>query len=438
VKLTFEEIIKATKAEILYKTEAQGEFSISTDTRKIQNGEIYLPLRGENFDGHNFIDKAIELKAAGYFTQDRRKVNKNANFVLYVKNTLLAYLELANFYRRKVNPKVIAITGSSGKTTVKEMMACVCGVKFKTHKSKLNHNNEIGLCETITSMPYDTQILVVEMGMRNLGEIELLSKYCEPNVAIISNVGTAHVGILGTVNNIARAKCEITAGLNAQGAAIVKDCPLIRENLNYTGCKKFIDTTNAKIVDMAQDETTFIHEGFEYTIFVSGEYNIENAVLVIEAAKTLGMKEDEIAQGLKKYRPIEKRWEVCEIKGLNIINDSYNSNPDSARAVIKAFSAVYKTPLTIVLGDMGELGKNEIKYHKELGEFLSGFKNLSLVTVGELAKYIAKSTSLDSVSFDNKEECAKHLLKNSKEGTTILFKASRKMEFEKIIEEMKK
>lgn len=438
MKLTFEEIIKATNAKVLYKKDTNGTFSISTDTRKILPDEIYLPLRGENFDGHNFIDKAVQLGARGYFTQDKHKINKDAKFILQVKNTLIAYLELANYYRKKIDPITIAITGSSGKTTVKEMMASVCETNFKTHKSKLNHNNEIGLCETITSMPVGTEILIVEMGMRNLGEIELLSKYAQPDIALITNVGIAHVGILGNINNIAKAKCEIVSYLHPEGTAVVKDCPLIRENLKFEGPTKFIDTSLSHIKKMEQNETVFVYDDYEFTLNTNGEYNIENAILVTEAAKVIGLSNAKISEGLKNFRPIEKRWEVCTIKGLNIINDSYNSNPDSARAVIKAFSTVYKPPLTVVLGDMGELGKNEIKYHKELGEFLDGFKNINLVTVGELAKYIAKSTSLNAVSFDNKEKCARHLLKNSKAGTTILFKASRKMEFEKIIEEMKK
>ena len=149
MKFNIEEIIKVTGAEILHKTNTDGEFKVSTDTRKISKNLgniIYLPLRGENFDGHNFIDKAIENGAKGYFTQEKYKINKNADFVLYVQNTLIAYLKLAKAYKRKkINPKVIAITGSSGKTTTKEMLSSVLETTFKTHKSKLNHNNEIGL-----------------------------------------------------------------------------------------------------------------------------------------------------------------------------------------------------------------------------------------------------------------------------------------------------
>ena len=200
MKFNIDEIIKVTGAKILHKANTEGAFDISTDTRKLEPGNIYLPLRGENYDGHNFIDKALENGAAGYFTQQEYKVNKNAGFVLYVQNTLVAYLQLAKYIREKINPKVIAITGSSGKTTTKEMLASVLSTTFRTHKSKLNHNNEIGLCETMFSMPSDTEVLVVEMGMRNLGEIQLLTSYALPDAGIITNIGSAHVERRGSLS----------------------------------------------------------------------------------------------------------------------------------------------------------------------------------------------------------------------------------------------
>ena len=235
MKFNIDEIVKVTGAKILHKTKTDGVFEISTDTRKLEKGNIYLPLRGENYDGHNFIDKALENGAAGYFTQEKYKVNKDADFVLYVQNTLVSYLQLAKYIREKINPKVIAITGSSGKTTTKEMLASVLSTTFKTHKSKLNHNNEIGLCETMFSMPLDTEILVVEMGMRNLGEIQLLTSYSLPDAGIITNIGSAHVEKLGNLKNIALAKCEIAANLNPEGLFIGRDSEILRENLKYAG-----------------------------------------------------------------------------------------------------------------------------------------------------------------------------------------------------------
>lgn len=434
------EITECLDCEILYKNSTYNEnelFNIVTDTRKLQKGDTYLPLRGENFDGHNFIDKAIELGARGYFTQDKYKINKDADFVIYVKNSLVAYLNLAKYIRNKINPKVIAITGSCGKTTTKEMLYSVFSTQYKTHKTLLNHNNEIGLCETMFLMPLDTEVLIVEMGMRNLGEIELLSNYTNPDIGIISNIGSAHLEKLGTLKNIALAKCEIVKHLKQDGLFIGVDCPQIKDNLNYSGKKIFVSLDDVKDVDIAIDLTQFQYKNENYAITQTGEYNISNALLVIEAAQSLNVDSENIKKGLLAYKPIEKRWEKTKIRNLNFINDSYNASPESMNAVLKTFLSIYKKPIVLVLGDMGELGKDEIMYHKQIGEFLSGYSDIKLLTVGILARHIARNTTLESIEFENNEQCAKYIVENVKEETTILLKASRAMKFEQIIEMVK-
>ena len=434
MKFKLDEIINCTGAQILYQKDTLGEFEISTDTRKLEKGNIYLPLRGENYDGHNFIDKALEIGAKGYFTQDKFKVNKKADFILYVENSLVAYLKLANYIRNKINPIVIAITGSSGKTTTKEMLFSVLSTTCKTHKTYLNHNNEIGLCQTMFTMPDDCEAVVVEMGMRNLGEIELLSSYCKPDVGIITNIGSAHVERLGNLKNIAIAKCEIAAGLKKEGVFISPDSSKIKDNLNYVGEKIFTKYDDVKNVKISVSYSEFTYENTNYVLNVEGDYNIENALLVIEAAKKLNISTQNIQKGLLNYKPIEKRWEVSEIKGLTFINDSYNANPESMKAVLKTFLSVYKPPLVLVLGNMGELGKDEIAYHKEIGEFLCSYQGVKLLTVGNLAKYILRNSTLEGVEFETNFECAKYILDNIEKGSTILLKASRAMKFEEIIE----
>ena len=434
MKFKLDEIINCTGARVLHQKDLTGEFEISTDTRKLEKGNIYLPLRGENYDGHNFIDKALEIGARGYFTQDKFKVNKNADFVLHVENSLVAYLKLANYIRNKINPKVIAITGSSGKTTTKEMLFSVLSTTYKTHKTYLNHNNEIGLCQTFFTMPDDCEAVVVEMGMRNLGEIELLSSYCKPDIGIITNIGSAHVERLGNLKNIAIAKCEIAAGLKKDGVFISPNSTKIKDNLNYDGEKIFTDFNDVSNVKISVSHSEFTYQNTDYTLSVEGDYNIENALLVIEAAKKLNISTKNIQKGLFNYKPIEKRWEVSEIKGLTFINDSYNANPESMKAVLKTFLSVYKPPLVLVLGNMGELGKDEIAYHKEIGEFLCSYDNVKLLTVGNLAKYILRNSTLEGIEFETNFECAKYILDNIEKGTTILLKASRAMKFEEIIE----
>jgi UDP-N-acetylmuramoyl-tripeptide--D-alanyl-D-alanine ligase len=445
MKFTFDEIAKATGATILQCLNTSGTFAVSTDSRTINADDVYLPLVGENFDGHNFIESALEKGARGYFTSDKNKVDLSAKFVLYVEDTLIAYLKLASFYREKVNPIVIAITGSSGKTTTKEMMYSVAKQAFRTHKSILNHNNEVGLCQTMLGMPQDTEVLVVEMGMRGLGEIELLAKYAKPDIAIVANTGTAHIGRLGSVENIAKAKCEVTKHLNPEGLFLAHDTALIRAANTFVGKTVYLGLNAADLVDLALNESScdFVYKNQEYKINVEGAHNIQNSLFVINAALKLGMKSELIAAGLGEYRPIEKRWEVSSVSGFKVINDSYNSNPESVRAAICAFLATQKPPRTLVLGDMGELGKDEKNYHLEVGKYLKdNFYEFSLITVGKLAKYIARgmagSTDKIAVSLPTNKDAAKYILENVPVGTTMLFKASRSMKFEEIIKELQK
>lgn len=463
---TLEEIIKATNAKIIKNDGVDDlKFSFSTDTRTIKKGEIYLPLKGENFNGEDFIDKALEAGAVGYFISSQRCEDAKmrrcvedeshastpprllSSIILEVSDTLIAYLQLANFYRKKVNPKVVAITGSSGKTTTKEMAYCVAKEKFKTHKSELNFNNEIGLCKTILSMPEDTEVLIVEMGMRGLGEIELLSKYAEPDIAIIANVGTAHIGRLGSLENIAKAKCEITKHLKQDGILIAHDDEFIINTLIHLFTHSPIHQTyfslnDTKIIERKIGYSKFEYKKHEYELNIEGDYNIQNALAVIEMGLALDIKPSEINEGLKKYSPIEKRWEVQEIKGFKIINDSYNANPDSMKGVAKTVLDIYPPPVLFVLGDMGELGEGEIKLHQEVGEFLA--KNLKdgfeVITVGDLANEITKKLNEKNVSsknFNSNLQTSRYILDNVKKGTTIVLKASRAMKFEEIINEVK-
>lgn len=478
MKFSLEEILKATGATVLKNTIKENvAFTFSTDTRTIKQGEIYLPLKGENFDGEDFIGKALESRAIGYFCTDASKIAsvgnldqslqsesrndvEKAKLILQVEDTLIAYLELARFYKRKIAPKTVAITGSSGKTTTKEMAYCVVSEKFKTHKSELNFNNEVGLCKTILSMPEDTEVLILEMGMRGLGEIELLSKYAEPDIAIIANVGTAHIGRLGSKENIAKAKYEIVKHIKDNGILIAHDDELIkrrqegtkarrREGLSLPSCPPallssitYFSLNDTEIIERKIGYSKFIYRNHEYELNIEGDYNIQNSLAVIELGLKLGISEEEIASGLKKYLPLEKRWEIQEVKGYKIINDSYNANPESMKAVIKTVLYIYPSPLLFVLGDMGELGEKEVEYHRQIGEFL--LKNLksgiNVITVGKLANEITQKlnkSGIFSKNFEDNLQTSRYILDNVKIGTTIVLKASRSMKFEEIIKNVK-
>lgn len=437
MRFTIEELIEATGANIIVASDGEDDFEISTDTRTIGSGMLYLPLKGENFNGFDFIQNALDAGASGCFIEDLKDVNPDADFILQVEDTKAAYLKIAEFYRDKVNPKVIMITGSSGKTTVKEMMSSVMSVKFKTHKTKLNHNNEIGLCQTFLSMPDDTEVLIAEGGMRGLGEIELLSKHTKPDRAVITNVGTAHIGRLGSVENIAKAKCEIVKYLKKDGLFVTPENPLIRQFNTFAGKSCYVDFSTIEIKKADTTGSEFVYGGNEYFLPQEGEHNVQNACLVIETALSLGMTPEEIAKGLKNFKSIDKRWELQKIGNINIINDCYNANPDSVKAAIKTFLGLYEGKKILVLGDMGELGEDEVKYHVEIGEFLNNFDFDGLLTCGELAKNINPNKS-GCVHFQDKKSIAQYIYRKFKDGAYVLLKASRSMKFEEIIEEIKK
>ncbi len=437
--MKLEEIISASGAQVIKTIETIDNIEISTDTRTIKKGDFYLPLKGANFDGENFLDKAIESGAIGCFIT-RDDYPENAKIVLKVSDTLETYLKLANFYRHKIAPKVIAITGSSGKTTTKEMVFAVLKEKFNTVKTLSNHNNEIGLCQTIFSMTPDTEVLIVEMGMRGLGEIELLSRYAEPDVAIITNAGTAHLGRLGSLDNIAIAKCEIAQHLNPQGVLIAHDCERLRKFNNFAGEKIFFSISDAKVIDRKAGYTKFIYKEDEYEIFTEGDFNVENAISAIEAGLALKMPPALIKKGLASYKPIEKRWEAENIAGLNIINDSYNANPESMKASVAAFLGLYPKPV-VVLGDMGELGEQEARLHSQVGEALAKIapEGTKFLTVGNLSRNIADALKgFDVTSVDTNKEAAEFLQKHAPKGSNVFLKASRAMKFEEIINDIKK
>lgn len=424
------DLICATGAKVLKEVDEDLDVRISTDTRTIEPGDFYLPLKGASFDGEKFINQALEKGAVGAFCTGE-------DGTLQVEDTLKAYLELANFRRNKLNFTVVAITGSSGKTTTKELVASTLSEKFKTFKTPLNHNNEIGFCQTIFEAPDDTEVLVLEMGMRGPGEIELLSKYSEPDITIISNVGTAHIGRLGSRENIAKAKCEIVKHQRGN-VFIAHDDELIRSTVEFGGEKIFYSLKDVKILEKSAHYSKFEYRGNVYELNVGGDYNIENALSAINTGLELSMGVNEISRGLKNYAPIEKRWEAVNAGGFDVINDSYNANPESMRAFVDTIFELYDD-YVIVLGDMGELGENEVKYHRELGEYINSHRNLKsgalILSVGELSKHITDGIkNCRSHHFSNLEEASGFIKKNIGDKTKIFLKASRSMKFERLIE----
>lgn len=458
MKFQVKTILEITDGRLLRGKDISGDYTISTDTRNITSEEIFLPLIGENFDGHNFIKSALSKGVKGYLI-DKSHTNfvfEDALFVIEVEDTLKAYLQIANYVQKQISPVVVAVTGSSGKTTTKELIYSVLSQQYKTHKSKLNHNNEIGLCQTILGMLDDTEFLVVEMGMRALKEIELLSKYSEPDIAVITNIGTAHIGRLGSREKIAQAKCEIATYLNKQGTLISYDEELVKQNIKWEGETHYYSLNDVNILKIDANSSEFSCNGSIYRLNVSGEYNIVNSLAAIEIGKLAKISSSKIAEGLALYSPIDNRWQISDYRdNIKIINDSYNANPDSVKAAIQAVISSYSDKkIILVLGDMAELGVYEKSLHAEIGEFIKDKPIFELITVGDKAAYIAESlcSSEDAEaqthlcvenekfkikSFTRNDEVVEYLLETLTPESVVLLKASRCMSFENIVERLK-
>ena len=442
MNFTTEELIFVTNAKVLKNNTSGRTFSISTDTRTINSENIYIGLKGENFDGENFIPKAVEAGAKAYFTTTGVVLN-DADLVLQIQNPIITYLQLAKLCLNKISPKVIALTGSSGKTTTKEMLTSVCRQQFRTYSTHLNHNNEVGFCQTILSMPKDTQVLILEMGMRGLGEIELLSKYSNPDITIITNVGTSHIGRLGSRENIAKAKCEICKYQKPDGCFIANDSDLIKKTVEFNGEKIYFSINNVEFDEKIIGKTKFSYKDEDYQLNIEGDYNVENSLAVIETGLHLGMNPEKINDGLKVYAPIEKRWQIENVDGYKVINDAYNANPDSMKAAISTVLELYPDSV-LVLGNMGELGQDEIFYHEQIGIFIADKLNennhVKIITVGNLAKKIAEKVrekDIFAVDFETNNQAVDYIKNNIEKNSTIFLKASHAMKFDEILNGLK-
>ncbi len=437
MKLTVSEILKATGGSLLKGENPEFKFSISTDTRTINSEDIFLPLKGENFDGHSFINKALEKGCGGYFLEKHHKPACNpAGIVIQVDNAIEAYLKIAGYYRKKTGSKVVGVTGSSGKTSVKEFIYSVLSTSFRTHKSKLNYNNEIGLCQTLLSMPESAEFAVIEMGMRGSGEIETLSRYSEPDIAVITNIGTAHIGRLGSIENIASAKCEITSHLKESGLLLAYDDELIKNHCRWSG-KRIFYGKDHEITLQKENLTGFNYKNEYYEIPVMGEYNVINAIAAIETGKYTGISYEKIKNGLLNYIPVDGRGNVIRLgNGAKLIVDCYNANPDSVIASVASLvKTCEKSKIILVLGDMAELGEYEHELHQKVGKFVSKTGVNMLVTIGEKAKFIAepaKNAGLQVESFLANREAAGFLTNNLDRESVLFFKASRCMKLDEI------
>jgi UDP-N-acetylmuramoyl-tripeptide--D-alanyl-D-alanine ligase len=427
---------------------------VSTDTRTIAPGNLFVPLRGERFDGHLYAQQAVDQGAAAVLWQAGHEAPppKGAP-VLVVDDTLAALQQLARAYRRELNVRVVGITGSNGKTTTKDLVGSVLATQYRVHKTKGNLNNHIGLPLTLLQLDEDTEIAVLEMGMSGRGEIELLSGIAAPDTAVITIIGESHLEQLGSREEIARAKTEILSGLRSGGLFVYNgESTLIEAVLEGMpkpdryrslrfGMGQGFDLYPTTL-RMAADGTYFtVNTGAaaEFFIPLLGRHNVTNALAAIAVGREFGVSEERIAQGLASVQVTSMRIEVRRApSGLTVLNDAYNASPTSMRAALKLLGELsgYGRKFA-VLGDMLELGPEEAAFHREIGEGLGPETADYVLTYGERARHLAQgaATRLPAdrvLSFDDKEQLIAELRRLVRPEDVVLVKGSRGMRLEAV------
>ena len=450
-KLLLSEIVTAARGSFGYPSDIEVS-SISTDTRTIEKGAVFVALKGQNFDGHDYAQKAMELGAAAVITE---RAIDGAECII-VDSTQTALLDIASYYRDKFNIRLIGITGSVGKTTTKDFISLVMSKKFKTLKTKKNFNNEIGLPMTLFNLTSEHEAAVIEMGMSNLGEISRLSLTAKPNMCVITNIGYSHIENLGSQENILRAKMEILDGADGNAPLILSKDDKYLKNVEVRGNRKivFYSISDSSADVYASDITTKddkikfnIHsDGKTYNAVLHclGEHNVKNALAAFCVGREYNISPDDIIEAIGEFAPNGIRQGMLDINGVKVIADCYNSSPDSAKSALHTLSQLETRGKKIaVLGDMLELGQLSKDLHKSVGEAVFEEKIDLLFCFGEMSKYYIKGAvkkGFDETKarlFDSKDELSNYLKSVIKEKDAVLFKASRGMKFESIIEDLK-
>lgn len=426
---------------------------VSIDSRKISDGNLYIPIQGERFDGHAFAQSALENGAAALLWQRDVQNPPEHVPVIFVDDTLTALQQLARGYRNQLDVKIVGVTGSNGKTSAKDIVTSLLGTKFKVQKTEGNFNNHIGLPLTILRLKEDTEMAVLEMGMSACGEIEFLSELARPNAAIITNIGESHLMELGSRAGIAEAKLEIVLGLQEGGLLVYNgDEPLLTSRVNEMidlpvtkaafGDQKVNDYYPTSIALDATGTTFTINHAPVLSFFlpVLGKHNVYNALACMAVAEFFGVTWEEMKQGLEQLQMTGMRMEVIKTdNGLTVINDAYNASPTSMRAALLLMNELQGFSHKIaVLGDMLELGNQEVEFHYEIGQSINPACIDYVFTYGNLGQYIAKGAAerLGSnrvKAYDDKEALAKDLKDLSGAQDVVLVKASRGMRLEEVI-----
>jgi UDP-N-acetylmuramoyl-tripeptide--D-alanyl-D-alanine ligase len=432
---------------------------VSINSRTVAKGELFVCIKGDRFDGHDFLTDVIDKKVGGIIISDPEKLqskpvrSEEKPFVIQVQDTLKALQDLASFQRKRFPLQVVAITGTNGKSTTKEMIASILETKFKTLKTQGNLNNHIGVPLTLLKREPSHEMGVLELGMSAAGEIKRLAEIAQPDIGVITNISEGHLVKLKSLKDIQSAKGELFDALTEESTAIVNaDDPLVldlarslRAKTVTFGIDQPADVRASEIENKDNSGFQFKVSLFNKTLSVRLPYlgycNIYNALAALATGYSLGIKEDAMTRGLENYQRMSQRNEQIQHKEIDLINDSYNANPRSMTEALKTLDS-FKTQgrRIFVIGDMLELGDRSITAHKKLGAEIAASKTNILIALGKLASLSAKSAQalagekIQILELASHQEAAEFLTQEAVSGDCVMFKGSRGAAMEKVLQ----
>lgn len=458
MKLSISQILESTGGKLLQDSNFTAVSSISTDSRTLESGDLFICLSGPNFDGHQYIEQVIEKKAAGIIIQNskwnREKFQNRNCFFIGVEDCLKALGDLARFWRRQFTIPLVAITGSNGKTTTKDLVSKILGQQYKTLATEGNLNNLIGVPKMLFKLDSKHTAAVIEMGMNDFGEIRRLSEIAEPTVGLITNIGYAHIEKLKSLEGIAKAKGELfevlppgTIALVNQDDPYISHLPTRAYKISY-GIEKPADVTCTKS-DLTDEGIEFeirhLGKDYSFTSSLFGLGNLKNLVAAVAVGFALGIDPKKIQTGIDQFAGREMRMEILHLRqNISVLNDCYNANPTSTQMAIETLALLKKDqPGLAILGEMLEMGDFSVEGHRRVGKAVAQNRIGYLMAIGTHATEIIKGATDEGMkpenclAFQNQDEIKEILFDWAKKSKIILIKGSRGAKMEKVTEKLK-
>ncbi len=448
------EVIKATKGQLVKGDQNFPIKGISIDSRSIKKDDLFIAIKGDNFDGHDFINDAIKSGASGIILSRLHSPIKTLSsaFIIKVSNTLKALLNLAKYYRLKFDIPIIGITGSNGKTTAKDMIYSILSQKFNLTRTIGNCNNQVGVPLTAFRLSKDSRTGIFEMGISSYKEMENLGEIVCPDIAVITNINIAHMQYFKTVKNLVNAKAKLLDFVPKEGAAILNADDKYFSFLKAKARCRVVSFGIKNKADVTADDISWLPTGakfllngaYKITLPIPGIHNVYNALAAASVSLQFSEDLNLVRDGLRNFKPPEMRMQIIRMKNLTIINDAYNANPASTRAALEVLRNINaKERKVFIFGSMFELGACQISEHKKIGKLVAESQIDIFITVGELAGLSAAAAKESGLNenriflFKTTEEAGEKLLSILQSNDTLLLKGSRAMRLENILEILK-